>query len=263
MNSQRLFLLPLILFLTTFFHYVSEAEEPVSLPRMKSLRTYSSPPTTYTLLQIDEKPEIYIDFLALAVSLEKKYEYGVEWNRKKLEEYLGIPLEGRFMPSLHNPMTLDIQSFMIKDRDKIVAYLSQYGTVQILYRERWSQSIGEQISKEHSTVEPYLITFKDAKTGKASPAGAYAHSTVRLGITLNLTIQGLQISGDEPSAEITYEIDLRDSYRTADDLQALIHFISADSVNTPFSHTIIQSHLYVKEDVRKEYIFLLTPRNLK
>ena len=158
------------------------------------------------------------------------------------------------------PLKLEIDSLVIKDRDKLVDYLSQYGTPHILYRQRWTQSLGEQVSREHSTVEPYIATFKDVKPGRSSGAIPYTQSTIRLGITINLSIQGLQISGDEPSAEITYEIDLKDSYPTRDNLPAIINFISADFVNIPFSHTLFQTHLFRKENVRNEYIFLLTPR---
>jgi hypothetical protein len=253
----------LILFLLNPLFFTLKAEEAVPLPRYRASEASPSSVTTDTLSQIDEKPKLHMDFLALKVSVKERYEYGVEWDKNKLEEFLGKPLQGRFIPSLEDPLKLDIESLMIKDRDKIVEYLSQYGTIQILYHERWTQSLGEQISREHSTVEPYIATFRNIKSKDGSGAVPYTQSTIRLGITLNLMIQGLQISGDEPCAEIIYEIDLKDSYKTADDIPALVNFISADSINIPFSHTLIQSHLFFKDDVRTEYIFLLTPRKLK
>lgn len=260
MKSQRLFQIILILSLVNLNLL---AEEAVSLPRYSALRISPSPVTTDTLSQIDEKPKLHMDFLALKVELKEQYEYGVEWEKNTLEEFLGKPLQGRFIPSLKDPLKLEIDSLMIKDRDKLVEYLSQFGTPRILYRQRWTQSLGEQVSREHSTVEPYIATFKEAKVRNTSGAIPYTQSTIRSGITMNLTIQGLQISGDEPSAEITYEIDLKDSYQTRDNLPATINFISADSVNIPFSYTLFQTHLFRKEDVRNEYIFLLTPRQLK
>ena len=241
--------------------------EGIPLPKRTSgattpTLTMQKTPAGTPAASLDQTPQLLMELHAFKVEVEPKYEFGVTWNRNKLEKILGKPLRGYFMPSLLDDNQLEVQTLVLPDVKNMLEYLSEFGKVKILYSQTWTQPLGEQITREYKSVLPYITKFDAAPSeqGKSTP---YSQTSVQVGMTVNITLNGLQISGEEPSADVIIEVDLKDAYKTDDNLYAVNSIISGDSATIPIKHTLIQTNLFYHEKVRNEYIFLLTPRKMK
>jgi len=266
MGNSRIATISVCLVILSLVPLTLFGSEPVLLPRKNDAPSTITkalmenlPPGTVSL---EEKPKLLNEILVFKIGLEKQYPFGVEWDKNRLEKILGKPLRGQYLPSLKDGNMIDVENLFIKDLGKIVDYFTRFGDTKLLYSQTWSQALGEQITREYHTVLPYITTFGGTGSG-SSPAKPYAQSSVKVGMTVNFTISGLQISGDEPSADITFEIDLKDAYKTKDDLFAINNIISVDSTTLPLDHTLIQTNIFHQENVRNEYIFLITSRKMR
>lgn len=263
-------LFSLCLLATILFLYGSpmEAAEPTILPRRNASPTTS----TLALLQkgsesdishLVEKPKVLLTFYAFRVNLQDKYRFGIEWDKSKLEQMLGQPLRGQFQPTLNNPAQLDVESLVLSDPEKMKNYLSLFGETKLLYKQVWSQSLGQQVTREYNSVTPYITTFNEPNISQKKQTTPYTQSSIKAGMSINVTVEGLQISGEDPSADITFEMEMKDSYKTTENLPAVNSILSVDSTTVPLDHTLIQTNLFHKEEAYIEYIFLLTPRKVK
>jgi len=245
-----------------------DAAEPTILPRR------NASPTTSTLALLKqgsesgisplvETPRLLLTFYAFRVNLQDKYRFGIEWDKSKLEQMLGQPLRGQFQPTLKNPAQIEVESLVLSDPEKMMNYLSLFGETKLLYKQVWSQSLGQQITREYNSVTPYITTFNEPNVSQKKQPIPYTQSSIKAGMSINVTVEGLQISGEEPSADMTFEINLKDSYKTKEDLPAVNSIISADSTTIPLDHTLIQTNLFHKEEANIEYIFLLCPRKVE
>lgn len=238
--------------------------EPRPLPRANSEKTTptlseKSDSDETSMADFNEKPQILMDLMAVKVEIKKEYTFGVEWDKPLLEKYLGKPLKGEVEPSLRNPEKLDVKTLLVKDPEKLMKYLSEFGEPSLIYLQTWSQNLGEQITRQYQSVIPFVTRFGSEEEASQ----AYTQSTIKIGMTSNVTLSGLQLSGNEPNADIMMEIELKDAYKTPDNLYATNEIISADYTTVPLSQTLIQTNLFVQGDSRIEYIFLLTPRKIK
>jgi len=268
MKSSPLF--PLCVFVSIFLlsGFPIHAEEPTILARRNTSPTSSTlflgkKGSEPDLSPMIEKPKILLTFYAFRVNLQDKYRLGTEWEKSRLEQMLGQPLRGHFQQSMINPALIEAESLVLSDPEKMMNYLSLFGETKLLYKQVWSQSLGRQITREYNSLTPYITTFNEPNVSQTKQTIPYTQSSVKEGMSINVTVEGLQISGDEPSADISYEINLKDSYKTKEDLLAVNSIVSADSTTIPLDHTLIQTNLFHKEEVNIEYIFLLCPRKVE
>jgi len=243
------------------------ANDGISLPRKSDVP--SSPslasrniPTPSETAAFREIPELQIECLAFRVAMKKDYKFGVDWDKDSLEEILGKPLTGQFQPSSQDKKKLNLETLVITDPEKFLKYLSRFGEAKLLYKQTWSQAIGEQVSRELQSMLPYTISFASSESSPSQPQ-AYTQSSVRAGMTISVTLSGVQYSSENPSVDIMFEIEMKDAYKTKDNLYALNSIISADSTTIPLSQSLIQSNLFNQGDVSNQYIFILTPRDVK
>ena len=268
MKLSPLFTLCLLATVLTISGSWIQSAEPTILPRRNAAPTTS----TLTLLKKDsesdiapmiETPKILLTFYAFKVNLQDKFRFGIEWDKSKLEQALGQPLRGQFQPSMKNPALIEVESLVLADPEKMMSYLSLFGETKLLYKQVWSQSLGRQLTREYNTVTPYITSFSEPNVSQNKQTVPYTQSSIKAGMSINVTVEGLQISGEDPSADMTFEIDLKDPYKTPQDLPAINSILSADSTTIPLDHTLIQTNLFHKEDANIEYIFLLSPRKVK
>jgi hypothetical protein len=260
------FYIPVIIFIITSGIYTDiQAREPYALPRKIITSSASSPstPTVNSRIKNEDfpelinKPRILMELHTFRIVLKDEFKFGTIWKKAELEKYLGKPLKGRMLPSMDDKSILTVENLLIKNPDKMLDFFSSFGDAKLLYKKRWSQIPGEQSSQSFQSVIPYTVSFK-------SPSSTtYTQSTVKTGMNFNLTVSGLQISGDSPAADIIYEIKLKDAYKTKDGLFAVNDIDAVDITSVPLSHTLIQSSIFNNGNVCIEYIFLITPRKIR
>jgi len=261
MRIRAIYSVCILVFLFDCVYTPINAREPSPLPRRATALTTETkqlPPS----VKIPEKPKVLLELAVFKIELKTHYPFGADWNKISLEKYLGKPLHGEFVPSMKDENLLIVDSLLITDLEKIKSYLSAFGKTTLLYRQNWSQELREQVTREIESSHPYITLFEESgNQGKTFKT--YAQSSVKLGMTITITIEGLQISGDQPSVDATFEINLKDAYKTKDGLIGKSFLITADSTTIPLSYTLIQTNLFKKEDIKNEYVFLLTPRKVK
>ncbi len=243
------------------------AQEGVPLPR----RSDMTPPITVNSAvdaltsepaALKDIPDLLMECLAFKVAVNKSHRFGVEWEKDKLEAALGKPLAGQFRLKEAGSQKLDVETLILKDPDKFLQYLSRFGEARLIYKQMWSQSIGEQVNREYQTIMPFTTSF-GAKEGAPSSQQTYTQSSVLGGIKLALTLNGIQLSDEFPIVDFTYEIEMKDSYKTKDNLYAVNRIISADTTTVPVSHSVIQTKLFSHDEILNQYIFVVTPRSMK
>jgi hypothetical protein len=268
MKKKHCLMACLIFLLTTLpITLLQGANDGIPLPRKSDVP--SSPPlasqktpTPSETAPFREIPELQIECLAFRVVMKKDYKFGVEWDKDSLEGILGKPLAGQFQPSSKDKKKLNLETLIIADPEKFLKYLSQFGEAKLLYKQTWSQAIGEHVSRELQSTLPYTTSFASTDSSASQPQ-AYTQSSVRAGMTIGVTLSGVQYSSESPSVDIMFEIEMKDAYKTKDNLYALNSIISADSTTIPLSQSLIQSNLFSQGDVSNQYIFILTPRDVK
>ena len=269
MNHRKiLFVLTVILLLTLAPGFAQENGPPPMPTRNRDQKT--TPPVTVqnldelkSLISLDEEASILIELYAFKVELDRKHQLGIDWNKNELGAVIGKPVKGEYTRGLKKPENLIIETLVISDYEDFMKYLEQFGNVNLIYSQVWSQTLGEQSSRRHDSVIPYKISFpKQTGTGEYF-SDTYARSNVRVGMTTYVSLSGLQFSGNSPSVDITFEIELRDAYKTKDNLFAVHTVNSADVTTIPISQTLIQTSLVNHGDSTEEYLFLITPRIVK
>lgn len=241
------------------------AQDGVPLPRRTETPPASinaSDASTTEPAALKDIPDLLMECLAFKIAVNKTNRFGVEWDKDKLEALLGKPLAGQFQPKESGSQKLDVETLILKDPEKFLQYLSRFGEARLIYKQTWSQGIGEQVNREYQTIMPYTTSF-GATDGSATSQQTYTQSSVLGGIKLAVTLNGIQLSGDFPTVDFTYEIELKDSYKTKDNLYAVNRIISADTTTVPVSHSVIQTNLFSQDEVLNQYIFVVTPRSMK